>query len=129
VLRTSGQKEGKIAHRASIAERDNPVDIIGRDAGGGWTQAQEDTYWRHTYPSSCGKLELQGISTFLIEHCQVPQQRILIIEACAITGGAWMEASKFPHMTVDVVSIDTKMQILTPDGLRKPTRCCDIRAV
>ena len=88
--RVYNKDKGRWEHRAGLAENKNPVDIVGRERGGGWTEHEEDNWWRHVFPSSCGKIALVGIAHFLQVHCKVTEPCILVVEACSISGSAMM---------------------------------------
>lgn len=122
-------QNGKYRHAAKLAENNNPTNIIGRELGGGWTEADEDTWWRHVFPSSCGKIALVGVAHFLQVHCEVKEPCILVVEACSISGSAMMESGELPGVTVHTVSIDHKNSLLTPDGVKKPTYCMEVATV
>ena len=122
-------QNNRFEHRAKLAENKNPVDIVGRERGGGWTETEEDAWWRHVFPSSCGKIALLGIAHFLQTHCRVQQPILLVVEACSISGSAMMECNDLPGVTVHTVSIDHKMSLRTPDGLKKPTHQAEVSSV
>jgi hypothetical protein len=121
--------KGRWEHRAGLAENKNPVDIVGRERGGGWTEHEEDNWWRHVFPSSCGKIALVGIAHFLQVHCKVTEPCILVVEACSISGSAMMESQDLPGVTVHTVSIDHKASLRTPDGDTRPTYVAEVASV
>ena len=73
-------------------------------------------------PSSCGKVALQSIASFLRQQCNKLKPRVLVIEICSITGSAMMEAGDIADATIDVANVDYKKGIMTPDGTRRPWR-------